>query len=196
MDKDNRLKILISTLSANSNKLIFEGPLNIDGIKNIKVSDVMKDELKKYIFNVFHEINERRVFTADKYKYSYIIDYETYESIITRPYNYTLTDLLEVYVILSDEYNNTDWTNFCCNNSTGKFNIFCNNCNDCKNCINCDNCDNCKKCIYCYNCNNCNDCKHSHYLSDCLRCDTCNNCNTCNKCTRINNKNNRYKINK
>lgn len=192
MNKDNRLKISLTT---DSYGLIFIGSLKIDGIvKHIKLSDNKKDELKKYICNVFHEINERQVFTEDKYKYSDIIDYKTYKSRITQPYDYTLTELLEVYVILSNEYNNTDWTNFCCNNLTGDFNVFCNNCNDCKNCVNCNNCDNCNDCDYCNNCDNCNDCIFCNNCNDCIECTKNNDCKTCNDCRYVNYENNLYKI--
>lgn len=181
MDKDNRLKILINTLSFNSNILIFEGPLKIDGIKNIKVSDNKKDELKKYIKNVFQYT--KTLVTKDSYKYNDTLDYDTYISMIKNPSKYTLTDLLEAYVILSDEYNNTSWTNFCCNNVTGNFNIFCNNSTRCDHCVYCNDCNDCNDCNYCNNCN------------DCIKCTRSNDCNTCNECTCINNKNNRYKIN-
>ena len=199
MNKDNILKFLLSTFGVNSNNSIFERPLKINSIKNITVSDNEKDELEKYIKNVFQYA--KTLPTENNYKYSYIFDYKTYRFIINYPCNYTLTDLLKAYVILSDAYNNTSWTNFCCNNTTGDFNIYCNNCDDCKNCIKCNDCDNCNDCDHCNMCDNCNDCKFSNHLSDCLRCDNCNDCITCNYCddcnycTCINNKNKCYEIN-
>ena len=191
MDKDNKLKISLS-ISDNYSFLFIEGSLKIDGtVKHIKLSDDKKDELEKYIFNVF---NEKRIFTEDNYKYSDIIDYKTYESIISQPYKYTLTELLEAYVILSNEYNNTNWTNFCCNNVTGKFNVFCNNCFDCKNCINCNNCNNCNDCDYCNNCDNCNVCIFCNNCDDCIECTKNNDCKICNDCRCVNDENNLYKI--
>ena len=156
--------------------------VNFDNIKFILNSNYDKNLLNDYIINVFQYA--KPLVTKDNYKYDDTFSYDTYKLIIENPRKFTLTELLKVYVILSDEYNNTNWTNFCCINVKGDLNIFCNNC------------VNCKKCVYCNNCDDCNDCKFSNHLSDCLQCDTCNNCDTCNECTCINNKNNRYKINK
>lgn len=183
--EDNKLKISLHILSDNASRSrsTFEisGSLNIDGIKHIKLTENYKDELEKYIKNVFQYA--KPLSNKNNYKYSDIIDYETYGFITSYSINYTLTEIIKAYVILSDEYNNTDWTNFCCNNVTGDFNIFCNNSTHCNHCINCNNCDNCIDCDYCNDCN------------DCVKCTKSNNCNTCNECTYVNSESNRYKIN-
>lgn len=184
MNKDKKLLSLIKTFTINTNILTFEGPLCIDNIKKVTIPNSKKDELKKYILNVFH--NAKPFVSKDNYKCNDILDYDTYHLRLTKPDNSTLLELLEAYVLLSYEYNNYDWVNFCCNNIKGTFNIFCNNC------TNCDNCDNC---VYCNHCNDCINCKFSNYLDDCRDCDKCIDCEICSTCLGIYSKNNRYKIN-
>ena len=181
MDKDNRLKISLTIVDADHSPFTIIGSLKIDGnVKHIRLCNNTKVELEKYIKKVFQYA--KPLSTKDKYKYSDILDYDTYNLRLTMPDNSTLLELLEAYAILSEEYNNTDWTNFCCNNVNSSYNIFCNNCNLCMNCVYCNKCYDCNDCKNCYNCN------------DCIKCTNCNDCDICNECIYVNSRNNCYKI--